>query len=112
MQEVDKLPGDNYFLTWTEPAVIAVNKIGMDKPQGWFRIRCDIKPERTDFTFAWDDVSSMDDFLIPIPNSPYELIMDAVSISYILDEYLLDHDGLRFIISRNPEGARRHQTKQ
>ncbi len=109
MTAPDYLPGDNYFLTWTEPAVRAVNKTGMDKPQGWFRIRCDIQADKTNFVFAWDDQTSQDDFLIPIPNSPYELIMDAVSISYILDEYQLDHDGHRFIISRNPQGPLRHQ---
>ena len=107
--QVERIPGDNYFLTYTPSAVQAIHALGLTKPQGWFRIRCIVLADRTDIEFAWDDQATADDFLIPIPNTHFELIMDAVSISYILDEYKLSHDGIRFILSKNPAGALRHQ---
>ena len=107
--QVERIPGDNYFLTYSPEAIEAIQAIGKTKPEGWFRIRCIVLADRTDIEFAWDDRATDDDFLIPIPNSTYELIMDAVSISYILDEYSLTHDGIRFILSKNPKGPIRHQ---
>ena len=107
--QVERIPGDNYFLTYTDEAIQAIHALGLTKPQGWFRIRCNVLADRTDIVFAWDDQATEDDFLIPIPNTHFELIMDAVSISYILDEYKLSHDGIRFILSKNPAGALRHQ---
>ncbi len=99
------------FLTISEEAIIAINKLGNTKPQGAFRIRCNPDPKVTSIEFAWDDVFTRDDFMISIPHSEFEIVMDALSIAYILDEYLLTHDGYRFILSKNPAGAIRHQNR-
>lgn len=99
------------FLTISPEAVAAINKLGDSKPQGAFRITCNPEPKVTSIKFAWDDVFTQDDFMIDVPTSKYEIVMDALSIAYILDEYLLTHDGYRFILSRNPNGAIRHQNR-
>ena len=99
------------FLTISQEACQAINKLGDTKPQGAFRITCNPDPKVTSIVFAWDDVYTKDDFMIPVPNSKYEIVMDALSIAYILDEYLLTHDGHRFILSKNPNGALRHQNR-
>ena len=111
--QVDKLPGEGaVFLTVTAQAADAINSIGAAKPQGAFRIHCDIQARETLIKFAWDDVFGMEDFLFNIPGVDYDFVMDAVSISYILDEYTLDHANGSFDLSKNLKGPLRHQTAE
>ena len=107
--ELEQLPGDNYFLEISQAAAEAIEKIGDTKPQGSFRIKCDPQGKRTEIVFAWDDQYTRDDYSIPVPNCRYDIVMDALSIAYILDEYVLSHDGYRFILNKNPNGPLRHQ---
>lgn len=107
----DRLPGNELVLAVTEAAARAIQAIGDDKPQGAFRIKIIPLHNKTDIEFAWDDQYTRDDFLLTVPDCDYDIIMDALAIAYILDEYLLSHDGLRFILSKNPAGAARHQNR-
>lgn len=109
MNKPEKLPKHEQFLDVTEPARRAIEKIGNTKPQGSFRISCNPTSKNTEIEFAWDDVYSQDDFMLDIEDLKYEIVMDALSIAYILDEYQLSHDGYRFILSKHPQGPKRHR---
>lgn len=108
VQEVDRLPnGGMEFLTITESARAEIENLGNMKPQGAFRIRCDIQATKTNIYFEWDDRFTQDDFIVD-ERGAFPIVMDATSIAYILDEYTLDHQG-RFSLSKNRLGALRHQ---
>jgi hypothetical protein len=109
LEDVDRLPaGSNDFLTVTPSARQAIIDLAQTKPQGAFRIRCDIQALKTDFIFEWDDRFSQDDFVISMDHPEYVIVMDATSIAYILDEYTLDYPG-KWHIYKNVKGPRRHQ---
>ncbi len=106
--QVELLPGgQQHFLTVTPNAINEIKRLGLDKPQGAFRVRCDILALKTDIYFEWDDQFTRDDYLITVED--VDLVMDATSIAYILDEYTLDFDGVRFQLYKNPKGPVRHQ---
>lgn len=107
--QADRFPSENTFLTITDEAVRAINNLAATKPQGAFRITAVPTHAETKIEFAWDDVFTQDDYLIPVPNSTHDIVMDALSIAYILDEYTLSHDNYRFILSKNKQGPLRHQ---
>ena len=107
--QVDKL--QDQILTITPEAAKQIHLIGESKPQGAFRIKCEPNARTTEITFAWDDVYTQDDFMLPVPNTKHEVVMDALSIAYILDEYTLSWDGYRFIINKNSDGPLRHQNR-
>lgn len=106
--QVDLLPGNQqHFLTVTPTAVTEIKRLALEKPQGAFRIRCDILALKTDIYFEWDDQFEAEDYLITV--NDIEIVMDATSIAYILDEYTLEFDGKRFLLYKNPNGPVRHQ---
>lgn len=108
--QVDLLPGNQpNLLTVTPSAVIEIKRLGENKPQGAFRIRCDILALKTDIYFEWDDQFASEDYILNIAD--VEIVMDATSIAYILDEYTLDFDGIRFMLYKNLDGPVRHQRK-
>ena len=107
-QDVDHLSTSEFLLV-TPSAAAEINSIGSAKPQGAFRIRCDIQAQKTDMIFAWDDVFKEEDFLLDINGLDYAIVMDAMSIAYILDEYVLDSVNRQFSLKKNPAGPLRHQ---
>lgn len=108
--QVDQLPGgQQHFLTVTPTALEEIKRLGADKPQGAFRVRCDILADRTDTYFEWDDQFGPEDYLITIEG--VEIVMDATTIAYILDEYTLNFDVTRFTLYKNLNGAVRHQQR-
>lgn len=97
----DQLPDNGAFLTITPEAQAAIELIGETKPQGSFRIRCEPNERTTDITFAWDDVYTEDDFEFPVSKtSKFNIVMDALSIAYILADYTLDYDLAEFRLSK------------
>jgi hypothetical protein len=107
-QDVEHL-STSEFLVVMPSAASEINAIGASKPQGAFRIRCDIQAQKTDIIFAWDDVFREEDFLLDIKGLDYAIVMDAMSIAYILDEYVLDYKQNKFSLVKNPGGPLRHQ---
>ncbi len=109
LQQVDKLPaGSRSFLTVTDSAQKKIQELNKDRPQGCFRIRAAIGHASTEWTFAWDDQFADEDFVVDVTEQ-LEIVMDATTIAYILDEYTLDYEQDRFRIFKNPLGALRHQ---
>lgn len=108
--QVDTLPGEQqHFLTVTPSAAEEIRRLGKDKPQGAFRVRCEILATKTDIYFEWDDQFKSEDYLLTIDG--IEIVMDATSIAYILDEYTLNFENTRFILFKNPNGPLRHQAR-
>lgn len=98
----DMLPGEGDFLTITEYAEAAIELIGESKPRGAFRIRCVPNESTTEIVFAWDDVFTDDDFEFPVSKrSKFLIVMDALSIAYILADYTLDHQLDKFTLTKN-----------
>jgi Fe-S cluster assembly iron-binding protein IscA len=106
-QQVDRLPGEMHLLTVTTTATEEIQRLARDKPQGAFRVRADILALKTDFYFEWDDVFGKEDYIITTTNT--DIVMDATTIAYLLDEYTLDYTAPRFLLYKNPKGPRRHQ---
>lgn len=108
--QVDKLPGgQQHFLTVTPAAISEIKRLGQDKPQGAFRVRCDILALQTDIYFEWDDQFGPEDYIINVED--VEIVMDATSIAYILDEYTLNFESTRFTLYKNLNGPVRHQQR-
>ena len=84
----DALAGMGDFLTISPNAKKEITSIGDSKPKGSFRIKVVPNEKTTEFVFAWDDVYTEDDF--EFPAGKYNIVMDALSIAYILDDYVLD----------------------
>ncbi len=95
----DQLPDLGAFLTITPEAEAAIELIGETKPQGSFRIKCVPNATKTEITFAWDDQYTEDDFEFPVSKtSKFNIVMDALSIAYVLADYTLDHKQGKFIM--------------
>jgi len=110
LQSVDRIPADsNSFLTVTDSAVQAIQQLAQTKPAGCFRLRADILAKKTDWYFEWDDVFREEDFVVEVKG--VEIVLDATTIAYILDEYTLDYAEDRFRIARNSDGPLRHQAR-
>ena len=108
--QVDKLPGlQQPFLTVTDTALAEIARLSQDKPAGAFRIRIDIQALKTDIYFEWDDQFGPEDYLITVKDQ--EIVMDATSIAYILDEYTLNFETTRFTLVKNVNGPVRHQNR-
>lgn len=108
--QVDLLPGEQpHFLTVMPAALAEIDRLAQGKPQGAFRIRCDIQALKTDIYFEWDDQFGAEDYLITVEGR--EIVMDATSIAYILDEYTLNFDSNRFVLFKNLNGPVRHQRR-
>ena len=106
--QVDLIPSSQqHFLTVKPGAITEIKRLGEGKPQGAFRVRCEILALQTDIFFEWDDQFKSEDYLITVGD--VEIVMDATSIAYILDEYTLDFDGSRFLLYKNLDGPVRHQ---
>lgn len=98
----DMLPGEGDFLTITKNAEAAIELIGETKPQGAFRIRCEPNELTTEITFAWDDVFTDNDFEFPVSKqSKFLIVMDALSIAYILADYTLDYTVDKFTLTKS-----------
>lgn len=108
LQQVDRLPeGARSFLTVTDSAQQQIRQLTATEPPGCFRIRADILATHTAWTFAWDDRFTDEDFVVDIGD--IEIVMDATTIAYILDEYTLDYQSQQFRIAKNSAGPLRHQ---
>ena len=111
LADVDRLPeGTNTFLTVTDPARNEIIAIALSKPEGAFRIRCDIQAKKTDIHFEWDDRFGAEDYIIDMNHPQAQIVMDATSIAYILDEYTLDCVNHTFTLKKNSQGPLRHQS--
>jgi Fe-S cluster assembly iron-binding protein IscA len=107
--EVDTLPVPAHFLTVTDTAAEEIRRLGENKPTGAFRVRLDILAQKTDIYFEWDDVFGPEDYLLTVNGA--EIVMDATSIAYILDEYTLNFEVTRFTLYKNLAGPVRHQQR-
>lgn len=108
--QVDLLPGEQqHFLTVTPTALEAIRRLGAEKPGGAFRVRCDIRALETDIYFEWDDQFGPEDYIITVED--VDIVMDATSIAYILDEYTLNFEVTRFTLYKNAAGPVRHQQR-
>lgn len=109
--QVDALPGgQQHFLTVTESALLEIDRLANQKPQGAFRIRVEVEPQRTNIFFEWDDQFGPEDYIITVEGR--EIVMDATSIAIILDEYTLNFESTRFTLLKNADGPIRHQQKK
>jgi Fe-S cluster assembly iron-binding protein IscA len=109
LQQVDRLPpGADSFLTVTPAAREEILRLKMEKQQqGAMSCRCDIGAKETVWRYEWRDDFTDEDFVIELAD--LEIVMDAVSIAYVLDEYTLDYQKQRFVMYKNPRGPLRHQ---
>lgn len=107
LQQVDKLPTEQSFLTVTDRAAEVIKNIAGTKPEGCFRIDADIQPNQTFWRYEWVDEFTDQDFITRA--NGVDIVMTATTIAYILDEYTLDYVNSEFHISKNAQGPLRHQ---
>ena len=94
----DMLPGMGDFLTVTEEARNQIEAIATLHPKGAFRIQCTPNATTTEIKFDWDEGFTQDDFEFPCGSS--SIVMDALSIAYILDDYTLDYVFGKFTLEK------------
>lgn len=99
----EALAGGGDFLTITDSAKQHILELFVTKPKGAFRIRCEPGPETTLFLFDWDTGYTEDDFEFPCGAA--SVVMDALSIAYILDDYVLDHVFGKFTLEKRSQNA-------
>lgn len=94
--ETLQMPPD--FLELSASAKANILKETKERGQGHLRIKVEHDRERTLFEFSWDEPGKFEDFLLHYDE--FDIIMDALSIAYILDDYLLDWNGTIYTLSR------------
>ena len=107
LQQVDRLPTEQSFLTVTDAAAEVIKNIAGTKPLGCFRIDADIRANQTIWRYEWVDEFTDQDFVTTA--NGVDIVMTATTIAYILDEYTLDYRDTEFHISKNSQGPLRHQ---
>lgn len=94
----DMLPGMGDFLKITEEANNQITAISTLHTKGAFRIQCIPNAKTTEIKFDWDEGFTEDDFEFPCGSS--SIVMDALSIAYILDDYTLDYVFGKFTLEK------------
>ena len=106
-QHVDRIPGQQSFLTVTDSALEVIRNIAKTKPQGCFSILADIGAHTTTWRYEWRDQFTDQDYIVDIQDQ--EIVLDATTIAYILDEYTLDYVNTEFRMMKHSQGPLRHR---